>query len=209
MRNGGAHDNGPGACINRGTGLLGRMHAALADDGKAGKLLGRLAQERQIGTVGHGAIDSGNTMRKRGGYQVETHINRTANVLDGGTIRHQEHTLLVQRAESILDRLAIGARTIGGVDRHDIGARSNAGASVTERRRDINAFVPILPQADNRNLTATLNGGNVGKALAANGGASRRAAMLCRIRNSANATLGRILDNPYPQSGQQLNLLNR
>ena len=28
------------------------------------------------------------------------------------------------------DGLAIGTRTIGGVDRHDIGTRSNAGASV-------------------------------------------------------------------------------
>lgn len=109
-------------------------------------------------------------MRKRGGYQVKAHINSTANVLDGGTIRHQEHTLLVQRAEGILDRLAIGAWTIGGVDRHDIGTGSNAGASVTQRRRDVNALVPILPQADDGNLTATLNGGNVGKALAANGG---------------------------------------
>ena len=81
-------------------------------------------------------------MRKRGRYQVEAHINRTANVLDGGTIRHQEHTLLVQRAEGILDRLAIGARTIGGVDRHDIGTSSNAGAGVAQRRRDVNASCP-------------------------------------------------------------------
>ena len=76
----------------------------------------------------------------------------------------------MQRTEGILDRLAIGARTIGGVDRHDIGTSSNAGAGVTQRRRDVNALVSILPQANNRNLTATLNGGNVGKALAANGG---------------------------------------
>ena len=110
-------------------------------------------------------------MRECGGYQVEAHINRTANVLDGGTIRHQEHTLLVQRAEGILDRLAIGTRTIGGVDRHDIGTRSNAGTSVTQRRRDVNALVPVLPQTDDGNLTATLNGGNVGKALAANAAA--------------------------------------
>lgn len=109
-------------------------------------------------------------MRKRGGYQVKAHINSTANILDGGTIRHQEHTLLVQRTEGILDRLAIGARTIGGVNRHDVGTGGNAGASVTQRRRDVNALVPILPQADDGNLTATLNGGNVGKALAANGG---------------------------------------
>mgnify|MGYP000125713963 CR=1 FL=1 len=90
----------------------------------------------------HGAVDGGDTVRECGGYQVEAHINRTANVLDGGTIRHQEHTLLVQRAEGILDRLAIGTRTIGGVDRHDIGTRSNAGTSVTQRRRDVNASCP-------------------------------------------------------------------
>ena len=76
----------------------------------------------------------------------------------------------MQRTEGILDRLAIGARTIGGVDRHDIGTSSNAGAGVAQRRRDVNALVSILPQANNRNLTATLNGGNVGKTLTANGG---------------------------------------
>ena len=51
----------------------------------------------------------------------------------------------MQRTEGILDRLAIGARTIGGVDRHDIGTSSNAGAGVTQRRRDVNALVSILP----------------------------------------------------------------
>ena len=43
----------------------------------------------------------------------------------------------------------------------------------------------------------------------ANGGATRQEAALRRIRDSANATLGRVLDNPCSQSGQQLNLLNR
>ena len=42
----------------------------------------------------------------------------------------------------------------------------------------------------------------------ANGGASRQVAALRRTRNSANETLGRVLDNPYSESGQQLNLLN-
>lgn len=83
-------------------------------------------------------------MRKRGGYKVEAHINRTANVLDGGTVGHQEHTLLVQRTEGVLDGLAIGTRTIGGIDRHDIGTRGNAGTSMAQRRRDVNALVPIL-----------------------------------------------------------------
>ena len=127
-------------------------------------------------------------MRKRGGYKVEAHINRTANVLDGGTIRHQEHTLLVQRAEGILDRLAVGTRAIGGVDRHDIGTGSNAGASVTQRRRDVNALVPILPQADDGNLTATLNGGNVGKALAANGGGATELASARHLSHGLGRT---------------------
>ena len=109
-------------------------------------------------------------MRERGGHQIEAHIDRTTNILDSGAVRHQEHALLVQRTESILERLAIGARTIGGVNRHDVGTGGNASASVTQRRRDVNALVSILPQADNRYLTATLNSGNVGKALAANGG---------------------------------------
>ena len=104
-------------------------------------------------------------MRKRSGYQVKAHINRTANVLDGGTIRHQEHALLVQRTEGVLDGLAIGTWAISGINCHDVGTGGNAGASMTQRRRDVDALVPILPQADNRNLTATLNGGNVGKAL--------------------------------------------
>ena len=125
--------------VPTGASLLGRVHTALADDGKTGEFLGRLTQKRKIGAIGHGAVDGGDTMRKRGGYKVEAHINRTANVLDGGTIRHQEHTLLVQRTEGVLDGLAIGTRTIGGIDRHDIGTRGNAGASVTQRRRDVNA----------------------------------------------------------------------
>ena len=119
---------------------------------------------------------------------VEAHINRTANVLDGGTIRHQEHTLLVQRTEGVLDGLAIGTRTIGGIDRHDIGTRGNAGASVTQRRRDVNALVPILPQADNRNLTATLNGGNVGKALTANGGGAAKLASARHLSHGLGRT---------------------
>ena len=59
MRDGGADDNGPGASIDRGASLLGRVHATLADDGKAGEFLGRLTQERQVGAIGHGAVDGG------------------------------------------------------------------------------------------------------------------------------------------------------
>ena len=58
---------------------------------------------------------------------------------------------------------------------------------MTQCRRDINAFVPILPQADDGNLTATLNGGNVSKALAANGGG---AAQLASARHLSHG-LGR------------------
>ena len=94
----------------------------------------------------------------------------------------------MQRTESIFDGLAIGTRTIGGVDRHDIGTRSNAGASVAQRRRDVNALVPILPQADNRNLTATLNGGNVGKALAANGGGAAELASARHLSHGLRRT---------------------
>ena len=43
----------------------------------------------------------------------------------------------------------------------------------------------------------------------ANAVASRQTATLRRIRNLTNASLGGVLDNPYSQSGQQLNLLNR
>ena len=94
----------------------------------------------------------------------------------------------MQRAEGILDRLAVGTRTIGGVDRHDIGTGSNAGASVTQRRRDVNALVPILPQADNGDLTATLNGGNVGKALAANGGGAAELASTRHLSHGLGRT---------------------
>lgn len=52
VRDGGADDNGPGASIDRGASLLGRMHATLANDGKAGEFLGRLTQERQVGAIG-------------------------------------------------------------------------------------------------------------------------------------------------------------
>ena len=48
----------PGASIDRGASLLGRMHATLANDGKAGEFLGRLTQERRIGAIGHGAVDA-------------------------------------------------------------------------------------------------------------------------------------------------------
>lgn len=94
----------------------------------------------------------------------------------------------MQRAEGILDRLAIGTRTIGGVDRHDIGTRSNAGTSVTQRRRDVNALVPVLPQTDDGNLTATLNGGNVGKALAANGGGAAKLASARHLSHGLGRT---------------------
>lgn len=94
----------------------------------------------------------------------------------------------MQRAEGILDGLAIGTRTIGGVDRHDIGTGSNAGASVTQRRRDVNALVSILPQADNRNLTATLNSGNVGKALTANGGGAAKLASARHLSHGLGRT---------------------
>ena len=182
MRNGSAHDNCPGARINRGAGLLGRVHAALADDGKAGKFLGRLAQERQIGTVGHGAIDSGNTMRKRGGHQVKAHVDSTTNILDGGTVGHQEHALLVQRTEGVLDGLAIGTWAISGINCHDVGTSGNAGASMTQRRRDVDALVSIFPQADDGNLAAALNGGDVGKTLAANSGG---ATMVSGVRSGS------------------------
>ena len=108
-------------------------------------------------------------MRKRGGHQIEAHVDCTANVLDGGAVSHQEHAFFVQRTEGVLDGLAIGARAIGGIDSHDVGTGGNAGTSMTQRRRDIDALVPILPQADDGNLAAALNGGDVCKALAANG----------------------------------------
>ena len=127
-------------------------------------------------------------MRKRGGYQVEAHVDSTTNILDGGTVGHQEHALLVQRAEGVLDGLAIGTWAIGGINCHDVGTRGNAGASVAQRRRDVDALVPILPQADNRNLTATLNGGDVGKALAANGGGAAELASARHLSHGLGRT---------------------
>ena len=71
----------------------------------------------------------------------------------------------MQRTEGVLDGLAIGTWAISGINCHDIGTGGNAGASVAQRRRDVDALVPILPQADDGDLTAALNGGDVGKRL--------------------------------------------
>ena len=109
-------------------------------------------------------------MRKRGGHQVEAHVDSTTNILDSSTVGHQEHALLVQWTEGVLDGLAIGTRAISGINCHDVGTGGNAGASMTQRRRDVDALVSILPQADDGDLAAALNGGDVGKTLAANGG---------------------------------------
>ena len=53
-------------------------------------------------------VDGSDTVRERGGHQIEAHIDRTTNILDSGAVRHQEHALLVQRTESHPRRLAIG-----------------------------------------------------------------------------------------------------
>ena len=59
---------------------------------------------------------------------------------------------------------------------------------MTQRRRDVNALVPILPQADDGNLTATLNGGNVGKALATNGGGAAELASARHLSHGLGRT---------------------
>ena len=49
-------------------------------------------------------------------------------------------SLLLQRAHRILERLAVGARTIGGVDGDDVGAGGDTGARMAERRRDVDVY---------------------------------------------------------------------
>ena len=94
----------------------------------------------------------------------------------------------MQRAERVLERLAIGTRAIGSVDCHDIGTGGNAGASMTQRRRDVDALVPILPQADDGDLAAALNGGDVGKPLAANGGGTAKLTGARHLSHSLGCT---------------------
>ena len=75
---------------------------------------------------------------------------------------------------------------------------------MTQRRRDVNALVPILPQADDGNLTATLNGGNVGKALAPNGGGAAELASARHLRHGLGRTK---LARPYtPERSNELAL---
>lgn len=170
MRDGRTDHHGPCAGIEGGAGILRRMHVSLADNGQIGKFLDGLTQQRQIGPLVQRRFDRRLVVRQRGGNQIEAQSPRTANVLDGHAVGHKQHSLFLQWAHRILERLAVGTRAIGCVDGHDIGTGSDAGASMTQRRRDIDSLVPVLPQTDDRHLDTALDGRDVGKALAADGG---------------------------------------
>ena len=103
-----------------------------------------------------------------------------ANVFDGRAVGHNKHALFFQRAHGIFQRFVIGARTIGSIDSNDIGASRDARTSMTQGRRNVDAFMSFFPNANDGNLGTALNGRNVGKALAAN---ATRTAQLARARH--------------------------
>ena len=57
MRDGGTHNHGPGAGVDGGAALGGRVHVALADDGQIGELGRGLAQQRQVRTLVQRGLD--------------------------------------------------------------------------------------------------------------------------------------------------------
>lgn len=168
MRDRGAHDDGPGARVDRGAALGGRMDMALADDGQVGELGGRLAQQRQIGTLVQRGLDRGLVVGKRRGNEIEAELHGATDVLDGHAVGHEQHALLLERSHRVLEGLAIGARTIRGIDGDDVRTGRDAGARMAERRGDVNALVAVLPQADDGDLDATFDSRDIGEALAAN-----------------------------------------
>ena len=159
------------------------MHAALADDGLVGELLHGLAHQRHIRAVSHAAVDGGARVRKRGGGDIAADGERMADVLDGGAVRHHEHALLLQRTHRVLKRLAVGARAIGSVDCHDVGACHHAGARMTQRGRDVDALVAFLPDADDGHLSSAFDGRDIGQALAADAASAAQLARTGHLRH--------------------------
>lgn len=94
MRDGGSHDDSPGAGVHGGLRVGGRVDAAFADDGLVGEFRRRLAHKRNIGPVGHAAIDGGAGMRERGRGDVASDGEGVADVLDRRAIGHDEPRLL-------------------------------------------------------------------------------------------------------------------
>ena len=82
MRDGGAGYDSPSTCIDGALCVGGSVNAAFADNGEAGELFGGLLQKSDIGAVGHAAVDCGTRMRERGGRDVASTGNTSADVLD-------------------------------------------------------------------------------------------------------------------------------
>ena len=180
MRDGGANHNRPRARIHCSLRIGRRMHATLADNGLTREFRNSLSDQRHVGAVGHAAIDSSTRMRKRCRGDIAADGESVANVFDGRAVGHNKHALFFQRAHGIFQRFAIGARTIGSIDSDDIGASRDTRTSMTQGRRNVDAFMAFFPNANDGNLGASFNGGDVGKALAAN---ATRTAQLARARH--------------------------
>lgn len=90
-----------------------------------------------------------------------------ANVLDSHAVGHEQHPLFLKWAHRILEQLTVGTMAVGRVDGHDIGTCGDAGAGMTQRRRDIDTLMPVLPQADDWHLDTAFDGSNIGKPLTA------------------------------------------
>ena len=166
------------------------MDAAFADDGLVGEFRRRLAHKRNIGPVGHAAIDGGAGMRERGRGDVASDGEGVADVLDRRAIGHDEHAFFLERAHGVFKRLAVGSRAVGGIHCDDVGARRDARARVPQRRGDVNALVAFLPNADDGHLGTSLDGGDVGEPLAADSAGTAELAGARHLSHSLRVTQG-------------------
>ena len=143
-----------------------------------------LTKNRQVRTIVKRGVDSGLVVRERCGDEVCAGRHAAADVLDGHAVGHDEGVALgPQVTHGLLEGATVRTRAIRGVDGHDVGTGVHAGNRVAQGRRDVDALVPLLPQADDGNLDAALDGSNVRKALAADG---RRPSQLTGARHLGN-----------------------
>ena len=61
---------------------------------------------------------------------------------------------------------------------------------MTQRRRDVDALVSFLPNADDGHLGTSLNSGNVGKSLAADSASAAQLAGACHLRHRFRVAQG-------------------
>ena len=159
VRDGRADDDGESARPDGRRGVPGRVDAALADHRHTGELLDDAGQQFQVRPLGLLTVPRVTRQRRRN--DVGTRLDGAPGIPQGPAVRHDQGPFPLQLRDGLGVVAPVGAGAAGGVDGDDIRARHHACPRVAQARGDVDAVVPLLPQADDGHLHTALDGRDV------------------------------------------------